>query len=200
MGSFSAGARRPDSLEGRIGRPPPCLADHSRKIGRSSANTNHEWTRIDAKTDGTPSTTSGIYMRLRFRPPGTMSSDDAPLGARASRPHKAWDSLGHLPHWDQRGNNTMALLRTGRWGLPPTKWLPAASQGNSAAANGAACGRDARAPRGCPSAGWVRNIDRQDEKDEKLLHRKLTHSLTGRACEGIQEPGGGFEESLFKKR
>ena len=90
-------------MEGQISPPPPCLADHSRKIGRSSAKTNHEWTRIDAKTDGTPSTTSGIYMRLRFRPPGTMSSDDAPLGARASRPHKAWHSLGHLPHWDQRG-------------------------------------------------------------------------------------------------
>ena len=25
------------------------------------------------------------------------------LGARASRPHKAWQGLGHLPHWDQPG-------------------------------------------------------------------------------------------------
>ena len=33
-----------------------------------------------------------------------------------------------------------------------------------------------------------------------LLHRKLTHSLIGYACEGIQELGSSFWESLFKKR
>ena len=33
----------------------------------------------------------------------TMSWDDGFLGARASRPHKAWHSLGHLPHLDQPG-------------------------------------------------------------------------------------------------
>ncbi len=33
----------------------------------------------------------------------TMSWDDGPLGARASRPHQAWHSLGHLPHLDQPG-------------------------------------------------------------------------------------------------
>ena len=31
----------------------------------------------------------------------TMSWDDGFPGARASRPHKAWHSLGHLPHLDQ---------------------------------------------------------------------------------------------------
>ena len=30
-----------------------------------------------------------------------MSWDDGFLGARASRPHKAWHSLGHLPHTHQ---------------------------------------------------------------------------------------------------
>ena len=32
-----------------------------------------------------------------------MSWDDGFLGARASRPHQAWHSLGHLPHMDQPG-------------------------------------------------------------------------------------------------
>ena len=41
-------------------------------------------------------------MRLRFGAPGvTMSWDDGFPGARASRPHQAWHSLGHLPHLDQ---------------------------------------------------------------------------------------------------
>ena len=30
-----------------------------------------------------------------------MSWDDGFLGARASRPHKAWHTLGHLPYLDQ---------------------------------------------------------------------------------------------------
>ncbi len=65
---------------------------------------NHEWTRIDQKTDGPPSTTSGTKMCLAFCALGvTMSWDDGFLGARASRPHQAWHSLGHLPHLDQPG-------------------------------------------------------------------------------------------------
>ena len=82
--------------------PPPCRADHSRKNGRSLLKMNHEWTRIDQKTDGPPSTTSGTKMLLQFCALGvTMSWDDGFLGARASRPHQAWHSLGHLPHLDQ---------------------------------------------------------------------------------------------------
>ena len=43
-------------------------------------------------------------MLLQIRAPGvTMSWDDGFPGARASRPHQAWHSLGHLPHWDQPG-------------------------------------------------------------------------------------------------
>ena len=43
-------------------------------------------------------------MRLQFCALGvTMSWDDGFLGARASRPHQAWHSLGHLPHLDQPG-------------------------------------------------------------------------------------------------
>ena len=95
--------------------PPPCRADHSRKNSRSSMKMNHECTRIDTKTDGPPSTTSGTKMLLQFCALGvTMSWDEGLLGARASRPHndgfpgarasrphQAWHSLGHLPHLDQ---------------------------------------------------------------------------------------------------
>ena len=43
-------------------------------------------------------------MRLQFGALGvTRSWDDGFPGARASRPHQAWHSLGHLPHLDQPG-------------------------------------------------------------------------------------------------
>ena len=98
-------------------RPPPCRADHSRKNGRSFMKTNHEWTRIDQKTDGLASTTSGAKMLLQFcalavtmswddgllGAPASRPHNDGLLGARASRPHQAWHSLGHLPHLDQPG-------------------------------------------------------------------------------------------------
>ena len=52
----------------------------------------------------TASTTSGAKMRLQICALAvTMSWDDGFLGARASRPHQAWHSLGHLPHLDQSG-------------------------------------------------------------------------------------------------
>ena len=84
--------------------PPPCCADHSRKNGRSLMNMNHEWTQIDTNTDEPPSTTSGTKMLLQSFALGvTMSWDDGFLGARASRPHKVWHGLDHLPHLDQPG-------------------------------------------------------------------------------------------------
>ena len=43
-------------------------------------------------------------MLLQFCALGlTMSWDEGLLGARASRPHQAWHSLGHFPHLDQPG-------------------------------------------------------------------------------------------------
>ena len=85
-----------------LAAPPPCRADHSRKNSRSLMKMNHEWTRIDTKTDGPPSTASGTKMLLQFSDlVVTMSWDEGFLGARASRPHQAWHSLGHLPHLDQ---------------------------------------------------------------------------------------------------
>ena len=41
-------------------------------------------------------------MLPRFYPlAGTISWDEGPLGARASRPHNAWHSLAHLRHLDR---------------------------------------------------------------------------------------------------
>ena len=43
-------------------------------------------------------------MLLQFGALGvTMLWDEGFLGARASRPHQDWHSLGHLPHLDQTG-------------------------------------------------------------------------------------------------
>ena len=59
---------------------------------------------MNTKTDGSLSTTSCAKMLLQFSALGvTMSWDDGFLGARGSRPHKAWHSLGRLPHLDQPG-------------------------------------------------------------------------------------------------
>ena len=71
--------------------------------------TNHKWTRINTnrpeeRTGAPPSTTSGAKVLLQYGVLGvTMSWDDGFPGARASRPHQAWHSLGHLPHLDQPG-------------------------------------------------------------------------------------------------
>ena len=44
----------------------------------------------------------------------TMPWNDGLPGARASRPHNAWHSLGHLPPLGSTGNGAMALRRPGR--------------------------------------------------------------------------------------
>ena len=73
-----------------------------RKNSRSSMKTNHQWTRIGTRTDGPPSTTTGAKMLLHFCPVGvTLSWEEAPPGARASRPHKSSRSFGHLLHRNQ---------------------------------------------------------------------------------------------------
>ena len=68
---------------------------------------NHQRTRINTNRPEdrwTSSTTSGAKMLLPFCALGvTMSWDDGFPGARASRPHQAWHSLGHLPRLDQPG-------------------------------------------------------------------------------------------------
>ena len=65
-------------------------------------NMNYEWTQIDTRTDGPPSTTTGANMLLHFCPVGvTLSWEEAHPGARASRPHKSSRSFGHLLHRNQ---------------------------------------------------------------------------------------------------
>ncbi len=57
---------------------------------------------MNTKTDGPPSTTSGPGMLLQFCSLGvTLSWEEAPPGARASRPHKSSRSFGHLLHRNQ---------------------------------------------------------------------------------------------------
>ena len=78
-------------------------ADHSEEkqpiVNEDEPRMDTNRTRIDQKTDGPPSTTSGAKMLLQFFALGVMRSwDEAHLGARASRPHQAWHSLGHLLH------------------------------------------------------------------------------------------------------
>ena len=62
---------------------------------------------------------------------------NAPLGARASRPHKAWHNRGYLRHFDGREP------RKGGFGA---LYKGVAVAGRLFA--GRRCGRDARAPRG----------------------------------------------------
>ena len=74
--------------------------------------------------------------------------DDGVLGARASRPHKAWHSLGHLLHLD-RPNGATALLRPGRCGYRRRGGCLQSRADAQRPPYGSGCGRDARAPRGC---------------------------------------------------
>ena len=85
------------ALPGKAGPAVPCGSFEGKR-----PIINEDEPRIDTNTDGPPSTTSGTKMLLQFCALGvTMPWDEGFLGARASRPHQAWHSLGHLPHLDQ---------------------------------------------------------------------------------------------------
>ena len=76
-----------------LAAPPPCRADHSRKNSRSLMKMNHEWTRIDTKTDGPPSTTSGTKMLLQFSALGVTSCPwwiTPSIGFRQVPPPPCW--------------------------------------------------------------------------------------------------------------
>ena len=93
------GSRQPRSLA----TPPPCRADHSRKNSRSLMKTNHQWTRINTNRPEDRWTCFNHKRHqnslLQFGALGvTMSWDDGFLGARASRPHKAWHSPTRISH------------------------------------------------------------------------------------------------------
>ena len=120
-------------------------------------------------------------MLLQFGALGvTMSWDDGFPGARASRPHKAWHSLGHLPHLDQPGTApwlcfgladgvpahrvaacSIALKLSGgqrdsmRAGRPRSRVIRNRMRAGRPRSHKAGCGRDARAPRRCRPGGAV---------------------------------------------
>ena len=56
----------------------------------------------------------------------TMSGGEGFPGARASRPHKAWRSLGHLPHLDQPGTASWLSPPQGAQQRPSWKSFPPA--------------------------------------------------------------------------
>ena len=88
------------------GKPAPALPCRSFQEKRPIVNEDEPRMNTKRHEDRwtPPSTTSGAKMFLQFCALGVaMSWDDGFLGARASRPHKAWHSLGHLPHLDQPG-------------------------------------------------------------------------------------------------
>ena len=98
--SMRAGRPRSQAMPSRR-----CGGDHSRKNGRSLMKTNHEWTRMDTNR---PEDRWTSFNDKRHQHASatcalgvTMSWDDGFLGARASRPHQAWHSLGHLLHRNQ---------------------------------------------------------------------------------------------------
>ncbi len=86
----------------RAPAPPTTVRITQRENSRSSMKTNHQWTRIGTRTDGPPSTTTGAKMLLHFCPVGvTLSWEEVPPGARASRPHKSSRSFSQLLHRNQ---------------------------------------------------------------------------------------------------
>ena len=95
---------RPRLWESAKRKEPATTSEAVPQTNKLGGGNIHEGARRDTKTDGPPSMTSGAKMLLHFSALGvTMSWDDGFLGARASRPHQAWHSLGHLPHVDQPG-------------------------------------------------------------------------------------------------
>ena len=79
--------------------------------------TNHEWTRIDQKTAGPPSATSGTKMLLQFGALAvTMSWDEGFLGSAGVPPAPSLAQARPSPLLASTGNGAMALLRPGRWG------------------------------------------------------------------------------------
>ena len=77
----------------------PALPGNARRAHHSE---EQPFVNEGTRTDGPPSTTTGGKMLLHFCPVGvTLSWEEAPPGARASRPHKSSRSFGHLLHRNQ---------------------------------------------------------------------------------------------------
>ena len=74
---------------------------------------------------------------------------DAHPGARASRPHKSWQSLGNLLHPGRPVSTAPGLCFGPAHAVPAVRVAGCPIAGKLIGRNGSACGRDARAP------GWT---------------------------------------------
>ena len=76
------------------------------------------------------------------------------LGARASRPHKAWHNRGHLPHFDEAGTVQFLAFRAVKAGLVrfarEWRWLGGCLQEEGAGGTPALPGDDDRPLRNQP--------------------------------------------------
>ena len=88
-------------------------------------------------------------MNTRTSVAAAKSRDDAPTGSAGVPPAQHWHSLTRLRD-PARPATAHDSASAEPMGFPPVGWPGAASQGNRAARNGSACGRDARAPGGAP--------------------------------------------------
>ena len=97
--------------------PPPCCGDHSRENGRPLMKTNHEWTRMNTKTDGLPSAASGAKMLLsllsRWCDPVMGGS---PPGSAGVPPAQILPQLRPSPPPESTGSGALPLLRPGPCG------------------------------------------------------------------------------------
>ena len=146
---------------------------------------------MNQKTDGPPSTTSGTKMLLQSCALGvTMSWDEGLLGARASRPHQAWHSLGQLPHLDQPA--TAPWLSFGLAdGVPAHRVAACSIALKLSAGQRAACGRDARAPRQGRPGGAVGGVWRATSQKADV-HPLGNSRLPASPAPAL--PCGSFEE------
>ena len=130
---------------------------------------------------------------------GRISWDEGPLGARASRPHKSWHSLGHLHDLDQPG--TAPWLSFGVADVAPSHRVAACSIARKLsagqAANAAGC-LQRRWPslRGRPGTGVGACLSRNKVRAGRPRSRGITLLLResrGSRAEGrrLMRWGGG---------
>ena len=111
-------------------RPPALKGGSFEENGRPLRKMNHEWTRMNTNRPEDRWTSFNDKRRQdasgNLVAPGvTMSWDEGFPGARASRPHKTWHSLGHLPRLDRPG--TAPWLSCGLADAVPARRVAACS-------------------------------------------------------------------------
>ena len=117
---------------------------------------------------------------------GTPALPSPPLGQGCSRRQGGCLRIALKLSGSQRDSMRAGRPRSRARPFPPTGWLPAASHRSSAAANGTACGRDARAPRqGCSrrQGGCLWHCT-EAQRQPKGQHAGGTPALPGKAKTG----------------